>query len=77
MDTSLNDKVPKLRWRTFRYWAVRATDAQDMGSSPGGGKGHFFININTITTTQLHCKQASSQLEAHPQHKPKAKLMYV
>ncbi len=32
---------------------IRATDMQDMGSSPGGGKAHFLytdINLNTITT---------------------------
>jgi hypothetical protein len=28
--------VPNLRWRTFRYWATRATDVKGMGSSPRG-----------------------------------------
>jgi hypothetical protein len=27
--------VPHLRWRTFRYWAIRASDVRGIGSSPG------------------------------------------
>jgi hypothetical protein len=33
--------VPNLRWRTFRYWAVRASDVQGIGSSPIGDAGQF------------------------------------
>ncbi len=33
--------VPHLRWRTFRYWAVRASDVQGIGSSPIGDTGQF------------------------------------
>jgi hypothetical protein len=34
--------VPKLRWWTFRYWAVRATVACGIGSSPAGRKLDYF-----------------------------------
>ena len=33
--------VPNLRWRTFRYWAVRASDVQGIGSILIGDTGQF------------------------------------
>ncbi len=37
----------------------------DMGLNPFGGRHNSSadFNLNTITTTQLYCKQASSQLQ--------------
>ncbi len=67
--------VPNLRWRTFRYWAIRVTGMWDMGSSPSGQRHNSSadFNLKSITTTQLHFKQASSWPQETPQRKPQAK----
>ncbi len=45
--------VPHLRWRTFRYWAIRASDVRGIGSSPtlGNFSTDFDLNIPRIPTT--------------------------
>ncbi len=57
--------VPNLRWRTFRYWAVRATVACGVGWSPAGGKlGNFYTNFDlknpTSKPTSILLQDASS-----------------
>ncbi len=49
--------VPNLRWRIFRYWAVRATDVWNMGSNPLWGMAQFLYWLWPKN------KQASSQLQ--------------
>ncbi len=40
--------VPNLRWRIFRYWAVRAAVMCGIGSSPAGGKlGNFSTDFES------------------------------
>ncbi len=73
--------VSNLRWRTFRYWTVRATDVRDMDSSPIGGLAQFLYWLlpKTITTTQLLSKQASStcNLQDTSATQPQAIIIYV
>ncbi len=38
--------VPHLRWRTFRYWAIRASDARHRFESRWG---HWVIPLLTLT----------------------------
>jgi hypothetical protein len=57
--------VPHLRWRTFRYWAIRATDVRH-GFESHWGHGTIpllTLTLKTITTTLLLSKQAFSHLE--------------
>ncbi len=57
---SLNNNT-NLRLQTFRYWAVRATDDWDMGSSPFG-EWHK-MTLTSKQATRLHGKQVSSQFQ--------------
>jgi hypothetical protein len=64
--------VPNLRWRTFRFWAVRATDVRDMGSSPFG---RWTFPPLTLTTKQAQQLSSSAPVtcKIHLQRKPKQK----
>ena len=42
--------VPNLRWRTFRYWAVRATDVWGIGLSPRGEMINICTDLNLSKT---------------------------
>ena len=63
--------VPNLRWRTFRYWAVRATVACGIGSSPAGGAlGNFSTDFD-LKDSNLSTQPASplqSYFKKHPVH---------
>ncbi len=75
--------VPNLRWRIFRYWAVRASDVRDIGSSPEGE--HWVIPLLTltwksqVTTLQTNCKPATIQLSdaSSPHHQCNHNVMYL
>jgi hypothetical protein len=42
MDITYMDIIlPNLRRQTFRFWAVRASDVQGIGSSPVRDTGYF------------------------------------
>jgi len=60
---SLNDNSASFRWRTFRYWAVKATDdVSVIGSSPVGALGNSFTYFDLKTHINSHhstCKPAS------------------
>ena len=50
--------VSNLRWRTFRYWAIRATDMHGMGSSPRREKVNictdFYLSKETSHITNIN-----------------------
>ncbi len=42
--------VPKISWRTFRYWAARASNVWVVGSSPGGDRKSVSIHLLTLNS---------------------------
>ncbi len=70
--------VPNLRWRTFRYWAVRAADVRDIGSSPEGE--HWVIPLLTlpwksqVTTLQTSYNPTSSRFQSTSSMQPQCNV---
>jgi hypothetical protein len=55
--------VPNLRWRTFRYWAVRASDVHGIESRWELGNSSTDFNLKkTNINPRSTCKPASTHL---------------
>ncbi len=72
--------LPNLRWQTFRYWAIRATDVYGLGSSP---RGKWSIIVLALTsqiqppTSPTFTSSSPSSISHHLHHFSSSRLVYV